>query len=102
MRLYIDTRNREKIRIVIFEKDKILISKEANSQINSNTALLLLKDALIEAGLEMEQISEIEVERGPGSYTGTRVGVAIANSLSFALQIPINGKEISSIESPKY
>lgn len=102
MKLYIDTRNREKISIVIFEKDKILISKEANSQINSNTALLLLKDTLIEAGLEMERISEIEVEKGPGSYTGTRVGVAIANSLSFALQIPINGKEISSIESPKY
>lgn len=102
MKLYIDTRNREKISIVIFEKGKILISKEASSQINSNTALLLLKDALVEAGLKMEKISEIEVERGPGSYTGTRIGVAIANALSFALQIPINGKEISSIESPKY
>lgn len=101
MKLYIDTRDRKKINIAISEKNKIIISR-ANSQINSNTALLLLKKALIEADLEMEQISEIEVERGPGSYTGTRVGVAIANALSFALQIPINRKEISSIESPKY
>lgn len=100
MKLYIDTRDRKKINIAISEK-KIIISK-ANSQINSDTVLSLLKKALSDLDLGIDKITEIEVERGPGSYTGTRIGVAIANALSFALQIPINGKEISSIESPKY
>jgi tRNA threonylcarbamoyladenosine biosynthesis protein TsaB len=102
MKLYIDTRDREKINISILEKNKILISKEANSQINSDTALLLLEKALSDLNLNTDKITEIEVERGPGSYTGTRVGVAIANALSFALKIPVNGKEMSSIENPKY
>ena len=102
MKLYIDTRDREKINISIFKKNNIIISKEANSQINSDTALILLEKALSDLNLNTDKITEIEVERGPGSYTGTRIGVAIANSLSFVLQIPVNGKEVSSIENPKY
>ena len=102
MKLYIDTRDREKINISILEENKILISKEANSQISSDTALILLEKALSDLNLNIDKITEIELERGPGSYTGTRIGVAIANSLSFVLQIPVNGKEVSSIENPKY
>ena len=38
-----------------------------------------------------EDIDELEVNPGPGSFTGTRVGVAIANMLSYALDIKVNG-----------
>jgi|SRR3989344_9025596 len=102
MKLYIDARDRKEIAISIWEKDEVLISKKANSQINSDTALILLEKALSDLNLNIDKVTEIEVERGPGSYTGTRVGVAIANSLAFALQIPINGKNVSGLETPKY
>ncbi|MBI2019279.1 hypothetical protein HYS95_01250 [Candidatus Daviesbacteria bacterium] len=38
----------------------------------------------------------IEVETGPGSFTGLRVGVSVANALGFALGIPVNGKKLES------
>ena len=41
-------------------------------------------------------VDEIEVDRGPGSYTGIRVGVSVANALGFALNIPVNGKKMET------
>lgn len=38
----------------------------------------------------------IEVETGPGSFTGLRVGVSVANALGFALGIPVNGKKLET------
>ncbi|MFH1536127.1 MAG: hypothetical protein ABIC96_03620 [Patescibacteria group bacterium] len=38
----------------------------------------------------------IEVETGPGSFTGLRVGVSVANALGFALNIPVNGKKMET------
>jgi tRNA threonylcarbamoyladenosine biosynthesis protein TsaB len=48
---------------------------------------------LSEADLKKSDLNEIKVATGPGSYTGLRVGVAVANALAFALGIPVNGKE---------
>lgn len=40
---------------------------------------------------DLKDIKLIVVNRGPGSFTGSRVGVAIANALSFSLEVPIVG-----------
>ena len=39
----------------------------------------------------LKNLGQIIVNIGPGSFTGTRVGVATANALSFALKIPVVG-----------
>ncbi len=102
MKLYIDTRDREQINISIKDGEKILVSKKSDSSVTPESALSLLKLALEEIGGSISEIKEIEVERGPGSYTGTRVGVALANALSLSLQVPINGKDLSQLENPEY
>lgn len=55
------------------------------------------------AGLKkyFKGITAIEVNTGPGSFTGTRVGVAVANALGFALDIPVNGSPRSPREAGK-
>lgn len=48
---------------------------------------------LREHSLTLGDITDIEVATGPGSFTGLRVGTAIANALGYLLDIPVNGKK---------
>jgi len=50
----------------------------------------------------LKDISKIKVETGPGSFTGLRVGLAVANTLGWALKIPVNGKKVGELVEPKY
>ncbi|MCJ7827695.1 hypothetical protein MUP65_00925 [Patescibacteria group bacterium] len=67
--------------------------KYSAKQGRSNQVLLpLIVKALKKAGKDWADLSEIEVDPGPGSFTGLRVGFAVANTLGWALKIPVNGK----------
>lgn len=41
------------------------------------------------AKLKLKNITEIEVKTNPQSFTGSRVGITIANALGYALDIPV-------------
>jgi len=42
----------------------------------------------------IKDIKEIKINSGPGSFTGLRVGVTVANMLGFLLDIPVNSIDI--------
>jgi tRNA A37 threonylcarbamoyladenosine modification protein TsaB len=52
--------------------------------------------------LELDDLKLIEVNPGPGSYTGVRVGVAVANALSWALNLKINNEKKGELVYPVY
>jgi len=50
-----------------------------------------LADAMQQVGISGEQISAVAVTRGPGSFTGLRVGIAVAKGLALAWGLPLIG-----------
>ena len=50
---------------------------------------LFIKDVIHEAGVVISNLEAIGVSKGPGSFTGLRIGVAAAKGLCFALDIPL-------------
>ncbi|MGG5180798.1 tRNA (adenosine(37)-N6)-threonylcarbamoyltransferase complex dimerization subunit type 1 TsaB [Bacillus sp. MM09(2025)] len=50
-----------------------------------------------ECGVAPSELSKIVVAKGPGSYTGVRIGVTIAKTLAWTLSIPISA--VSSLET---
>jgi len=52
---------------------------------SSNQVLAAVDEALAKATCEREEISQIVLVKGPGTFTGSRVGASIAKALSYAL-----------------
>lgn len=60
----------------------------------------VLNQQLIENSIQMENVDAICVTKGPGSYTGMRVGVIVAKALAFALSKPLIGVPSTELYSP--
>ncbi len=102
MILKIDTINREEVTVELVDKktgkNKRLVKKQ---QLGSQALLPLIVKILENNHKSFEDLTGIEVNVGPGSFTGTRVGVSVANALGFALNLPVNGKK-GKIAVPVY
>jgi tRNA threonylcarbamoyladenosine biosynthesis protein TsaB len=93
MILYINTKDRETIEVVLKEGAVVKDSLTDNNPWGSQVLLPLIKKLLEKNNLEFKDLKSIEVEKGPGSFTGLRVGVAVANALGFSLGISVNNKK---------
>jgi tRNA threonylcarbamoyladenosine biosynthesis protein TsaB len=56
-----------------------------------------MDEALAEAGVSRSEVGGVAVTRGPGAFTGLRVGIATAKGIAFALGIGMVG--VSSLEA---
>jgi len=100
--LVLDTSSSKKITVgLITNGRKDIQTKKINSN-RTQIILSMINKILKKHSLNPEDLSEIKINVGPGSFTGLRVGLAIANILSFVLKIPINGKKIGEIILPIY
>ena len=88
MKLFLDSTNNKKVTIRLDGEE--FANEYASPQ--EQDVLLFLNSLLEKKGKSLDGVSEIEVNPGPGSFTGSRVGVTIANTLAFALHLKVNGK----------
>ncbi|MBM3205497.1 hypothetical protein FJZ41_01435 [Candidatus Shapirobacteria bacterium] len=88
MKLFIDTSDNQKTIIGLDEKRL----EKTTGKDKSQQALSLIQKILQENKKTLKDLTEIEVNLGPGSFTGLKVGVSLANALGFTLDIPVNGK----------
>jgi len=50
---------------------------------------VFIKEAMRESGIEYNELSAVAVSRGPGSYTGLRIGVSAAKGICYASDLPL-------------
>jgi tRNA threonylcarbamoyl adenosine modification protein YeaZ len=89
--LLIDTSSEEAIVAVMGDEGIPACSITPHGNQLSQTLVPTIQHLLAHTGLVPKDLTRVVAGMGPGSYTGTRVGVIVAKSLSFALGIPFEG-----------
>jgi tRNA threonylcarbamoyladenosine biosynthesis protein TsaB len=94
MKLFIDTSSNEKIVLKVNGESFESEARRAKSQ----RLLPFISETLASLHAEISDLTEVEVATGPGSFTGIRVGVAVAQTLGWVLNIPVNGHIMGKAE----
>ena len=77
---------------VALAKDGDILGLKEDMGLNYSHAERLhayIEEVLLQAGVKQNELDAIAVSKGPGSYTGLRIGVSSAKGLCFALNIPL-------------
>ena len=85
--------------VSLSKEGETLVLKEDNNKNYSHAESLhvFINDVIKASGISKSSIDAIAVSKGPGSYTGLRIGVSAAKGLSFALNKPLIS--ISTLEA---
>ena len=95
--LSIDTSNYA-LGIALVDGEQVKGEYITNIKKNHSIRVMPAIEALMnDCDIMPKDLEKIVVARGPGSYTGVRIGVTIAKTLAWTLQIPIVG--VSSLEA---
>ena len=94
--LFMDTHEKELV-LAIYQDEKLYKMKRiAEAKDHSTVCIPSLVELLKECNLTVHDLSDIVVVIGPGSFTGVRLGVTVAKTLAYTLEIPI--RAITSLE----
>ena len=102
IQLSLDTTRHDKLIVGLKIDGRVVVLEESFDFRKSQGILPLIEKVMTQERIGQKDLTEIRVNPGPGSYTGVRVGVAIANTLGLVLQIPVNGNEIGMPVEPVY
>ncbi len=77
--------------VALFQGKELISSKSHISNQYSHSELLttFVKDVMDLSGFGLKDLNAISVSKGPGSYTGLRIGIATSKGLCYALSIPL-------------
>jgi tRNA threonylcarbamoyladenosine biosynthesis protein TsaB len=98
--LFLDTSKQHEARVALVIDGKRSEKSETSATMKAQIILPLIEEMLKEHEIALRDLTNIEVHTGPGSFTGIRVGITVANTLGTLLNIPINGKRV--LEKPTY
>ncbi len=72
-----------------------VISLRESNELKSHASLLtvFIEEILRDHGIKARDLEAVAVSKGPGSYTGLRIGVSVAKGIAYGASIPLIGIE---------
>jgi tRNA threonylcarbamoyladenosine biosynthesis protein TsaB len=78
------------VAVVAVISDQVTVTQQAEHQKHHSKYLLGMIDRVLkEANVSLNELTEVIVGEGPGSYTGARIAVTIAKMFALQLNIPL-------------
>lgn len=76
----------------LFDDDRLIASHvwRAHHEL-AETLLDVIRELLAHESIAMQDVQGVGVFKGPGSFTGLRIGISVANALASGLDCPIVG-----------
>jgi tRNA threonylcarbamoyladenosine biosynthesis protein TsaB len=78
--------------VALCNSDGIIAIRES-TDIKSHASLLtvFIEEILKEVSISSRELKAVAVSKGPGSYTGLRIGVSVAKGISYSASLPLIG-----------
>jgi tRNA threonylcarbamoyladenosine biosynthesis protein TsaB len=94
IQLQIDTTDRDAIRLCALHSGKTF-ERVYPGRIKGEHSVMTAIDSLMhEMGVDIHDVTSIEVAVGPGSFMGIKIGIITAMTLGLTLSVPVNGKTV--------
>ncbi|NNS05421.1 tRNA (adenosine(37)-N6)-threonylcarbamoyltransferase complex dimerization subunit type 1 TsaB [Erwinia rhapontici] len=88
--LAIDTAT-EACSVALLNEDRLLAHFELCAREHTQRILPLVQQILQEGGVALKDLDALAFGRGPGSFTGVRIGIGIAQGLALGANLPLIG-----------
>ncbi len=71
----------------------VALRESSENKSHASMLTVFIEELLSEAGMKAGDLEAVAVSKGPGSYTGLRIGVSVAKGIAYAASIPLIGIE---------
>ncbi|MGF1786206.1 tRNA (adenosine(37)-N6)-threonylcarbamoyltransferase complex dimerization subunit type 1 TsaB [Photobacterium swingsii] len=88
--LAVDTAT-ENCSVALMVGDEVISRCEYAPREHTTKILPMVDEVLAEGGVTLKQLDALAFGRGPGSFTGVRIGIGIAQGLAFGADLPMVG-----------
>ncbi|KQR71292.1 tRNA (adenosine(37)-N6)-threonylcarbamoyltransferase complex dimerization subunit type 1 TsaB [Pedobacter sp. Leaf176] len=78
------------------------IKEESGQNLHASNLTLFIDEVVSKSGLSYNELDAVTISKGPGSYTGLRIGVSTAKGLCYALEKPLIAVETLEMMAAGY